>query len=540
MSVVANPYLNRTMIRDINDFYGRRREVSRIYSRIGATHPQSVSIVGPRRIGKSSLLYFIYQEQNREKYLKNPDKYKFIFIDFQERKRMTLSEFFSTLFELLSRELHDQVDIVEKPDYDGFKNVMEKIQKRELKLILLFDEFDSITQNPNFGTEFFAFLRAFANRYDVAYVMSSGQYLQELCHTKEIADSPFFNIFSNINLNVFSLPEARELITTPSKTAGIILEPYVDFLIEISSTHPFFLQIACSVLFEYLQFSDGLDDAGREEVCENIIEEAEPHFTYIWQHIDEAEQQVCMKIIKKKEIAPLESGVLRDLIKQGYVLENSGEISLFSSLFARWITESSMKSPSQKGEYAPEAIVVIDICGSSRIADRLGAHRLRALYDELKGIAIEVSRAYHDRYHRATGDGFLFTFHSIMDAVNASLEIQRRVQDHNRVSDEDHRIPIRFSVHFGETLIDEEGNRHGPSVNMAFKVESLDIQYLSTASGHQLPLENYMLVTEHIANELVSVPGIICRKLGAFPIEGFTDLHIIYCVARDKELLVNK
>ncbi len=533
MSVVANPYLNRTMIRDINDFFGRKKEVSRIYSRIGATHPQSVSIVGPRRIGKSSLLYYIYQEQNRKKYLKYPDKYKFVFIDFQERKRMTLSEFFGIMFDLLSRELHNQIDITEKPDYDGFKSIMEKIQKRDLKLMLLFDEFDSITQNPNFDTEFFAFLRAFANHYDVAYIMSSGQYLQRLCHTKEIADSPFFNIFSNINLNVFSLPEAKELIIKPSESAGVFLEPYVDFLLEVGSTYPFFLQIACSALFEYLQFNDALDDDGREEVCENIIEEAEPHFTYIWQHIDEAQKQVCMKIIKNKDIDQSELVILRDMIKQGYVIESSGKVRLFSSLFARWITEFLMGSPTHKGEYAPEAIVVIDICGSSRIADRFGAYRLRALYDELKGIVIEVSRAFHDRYHRATGDGFLITFHTIIDAINASLEIQRRVQDHNCVSDEDHRIPLRFSIHFGETLVDEEGNRHGPSVNLAFKVESLDIQNLSNASGHQLPHENYILATEHIANELASVPGAKCCKLGAFPLEGFTGLHVIYFVSRD-------
>jgi len=69
---------------------------------------------------------------------------------------------------------------------------------------------------------------------------------------------------------------------------------------------------------------------------------------------------------------------------------------------------------------------------------------------------------------------------------------------------------------------------------MAFKVESLDVESLSIVSGYQLPHENYMLVTEHIANELASVPGVICRKLGAFPLEGFTDLHIIYCLSRDK------
>ena len=87
MDITHNPYLNRTMIRDVKDFFGRKREVARIYSRISTTHPQSVSIVGTRRIGKSSLLNFIYQVENREKNLRNPEQYKFLFIDFQERKK---------------------------------------------------------------------------------------------------------------------------------------------------------------------------------------------------------------------------------------------------------------------------------------------------------------------------------------------------------------------------------------------------------------------------------------------------------------------
>ncbi|HOT02427.1 MAG TPA: ATP-binding protein, partial [Acidobacteriota bacterium] len=54
-----NPYLDRVAIRDIHRFFGRRREVTRIFSRIGAARPQSVSVVGERRIGKSSLLNHI-------------------------------------------------------------------------------------------------------------------------------------------------------------------------------------------------------------------------------------------------------------------------------------------------------------------------------------------------------------------------------------------------------------------------------------------------------------------------------------------------
>ena len=62
MSTPINPYLNRTAIKDDRGFFGRRRELATIFSRIDAREPQSVSIVGERRIGKSSLLRKLNQK----------------------------------------------------------------------------------------------------------------------------------------------------------------------------------------------------------------------------------------------------------------------------------------------------------------------------------------------------------------------------------------------------------------------------------------------------------------------------------------------
>jgi len=88
-----NPYLNRNMIRDTRLFFGRKKEIATIYSRLGAARPQSVSIVGERRIGKSSLLYHINQESSRRAYLKESTSYIFIFVDFQEKRRVSVQEF---------------------------------------------------------------------------------------------------------------------------------------------------------------------------------------------------------------------------------------------------------------------------------------------------------------------------------------------------------------------------------------------------------------------------------------------------------------
>ena len=523
----SNPYLNRVMIRNTHDFYGRKREIAKLYARISASRPQSVSITGERRIGKSSLLWYITQTEILADNIPDPESMIFVLLDFQENREMQTDNFCGILLDSLKKKFPD---ISSDSCYDALLKAVQHLDAKGYKLIVLLDEFEIVTQNPNFDARFYAFLRSLANRYNVAYVTSSRIQLQQLCHTKQIADSPFFNIFSSLYLGAFSEAEAMELITIPSASAGIPLEPYADFLLEVGGTYPFFLQIACSALFEYLQFGDKLDSFGREEVCETIMDEARPHFTYIWERMSDTEHQVFQKISEGKEIDARQRGILRELIKQGYVIENTKGLRLFSSLFGQCIEEFSEDTAEKKGEYTPEAIVVIDICGSTKIADKYGAHRLEALYAELEGIAFEVASRYRDRHRRSTGDGLLMTFNTVMDAVNASLEVQRRVSEHNQAAEESHCIPIRFSIHFGETLVDKEERRHGPAVNMAFRVESLSVDKLSEISGHQVPNEDYILTTEHVAKELSSMSGIHCRELGVFELAGFTGLHRIYLI----------
>ncbi|HEY7544350.1 MAG TPA: ATP-binding protein, partial [Blastocatellia bacterium] len=81
--MTSNPYLNRVAIKDPRQFFGRAREVSKIFSRIGASRPQSISVVGERRIGKSSLLQYINNPEVRLRHLDRPASFVFVFIDLQ-------------------------------------------------------------------------------------------------------------------------------------------------------------------------------------------------------------------------------------------------------------------------------------------------------------------------------------------------------------------------------------------------------------------------------------------------------------------------
>jgi len=334
---IKNPYMNRVMIQDIDEFYGRDVEVEKIYSRIGSSRPQSISIVGERRIGKSSLLNYIYQPANRLKYLKRPDEYVFLFIDFQEYRSIEIPEFFSIIYEALFQEFHGQLELSVDPSYEGFKKIISTFDDQGLKLILLFDEFELITKNSNFNSEFYSFCRSIANNFNVAYIVSSGRNLQTLCHSREISDSPFFNIFSNLTVSQFSRHEAVSLIRGPAEKMNYKLQPYVDFIIDIAGFYPFFIQIACAALYEHVKNGESENKNLMEGVKEDFMDEAKVHFQQIWETANVDEREVILALCSGKRILPSQEYLVKVLEKEGYAKPGKKRAEVFSSLFKEYI-----------------------------------------------------------------------------------------------------------------------------------------------------------------------------------------------------------
>ena len=334
-----NPYTNRVMIRDSEDFFGRKSEISKIYSRIGAERPQSVSIVGERRIGKSSLLNFIYNPVNRRQYLRDPDRFIFLFIDFQEKRGIDIPGFFATVYGCLIKEFNEQLELNLSPDYEGFSKIVEYLDKMDLNLVMVFDEFELVTKNKNFGTEFYSFARSMANNYNIAYLVASGRNLQTMCHSKEISDSPFFNIFSNLSLSQFSMEEAIDLITIPSKRAGFPLESYVDFILDLGGYYPFFIQMVCASVFDLVKEHGHLNKQLLNQAKIDFMDEAHIHFQQIWDINNEDQKAVFLNLAKKEDLSPQYRHYLPELEKAGYIINEKNTPRLFSSMFAQYILE---------------------------------------------------------------------------------------------------------------------------------------------------------------------------------------------------------
>jgi len=341
-----NPYLHRVMIKHREDFFGRTQEIKRIYARLNATPPGSISIVGDRKIGKSSLLNYVYNRTSRQKFLEQPEKSVMVFLDFQQEKGMTMESFVRALLGIATIELRDRVDLSGcAHTLDGIKDMVQRLDAAQFRLAILLDEFEAVTTNPNFTLEFFSFLRFLANHYNVAYITSSARDLQVLCHTREISDSPFFNIFSTMRLSVFQRAEAEELIRVPSERVGKPLGSHTEAIIGMAGLFPFFIQMACSHAIEYLDDHADAREPDFHELRVRFYEEAKLHYRYIWDGFDPHEKSTVLRVAQGRNMPDALKHVLAELGSRHYVEADRGRPRLFASTFDEFVkTEGDRKA----------------------------------------------------------------------------------------------------------------------------------------------------------------------------------------------------
>ena len=119
------------------------------------------------------------------------------------------------------------------------------------------------------------------------------------------------------------------------------------------------------------------------------------------------------------------------------------------------------------------AILVSDVVGYSRLAgadeDRTLA-RLRGLRSDLIDPAVA---AHHGRIVKATGDGSIIEFRSVVDAVRCAIEMQNGLIERNAGVPEDRRIEFRVGIHVGDVVEESDGDLMGDGVNIAARLEGI-------------------------------------------------------------------
>lgn len=291
---VDNPFYHRGAIRQADHFHNRETEIAEILGLL--RNGQSVSVIGPRRIGKSSLLMHLCRPKTREPLELAPPKTLFVLIDCQELGGCPPDEVYEALFYGLQDNAAKMgIDIEPSGDIGTYRTLdraINQVSSGETNVVLLLDEFELLAANEQLTPHFFARLRGLTTKYGLAYITASQRPLYAITADEKVLSSPFFNIFVTISLGLFTSDAAHALLARRLEGTAIECTPEIaQHVVNLVGTHPFFLHVAGYHMYQALSGGNPLQtDEQFAELDQAVEIEAESHLHYLWNNLTSDEQ----------------------------------------------------------------------------------------------------------------------------------------------------------------------------------------------------------------------------------------------------------
>src|SRR5215210_5999910 len=115
------------------------------------------------------------------------------------------------------------------------------------------------------------------------------------------------------------------------------------------------------------------------------------------------------------------------------------------------------------------AIFAADVAGYSRLMheDEVGTLRTLIAHREIMDGLISE---YGGRIANTAGDSVLAEFPSVVDAVQAAVEVQEALRTANEPLPEDRQVRFRIGVHVGDVMV-KGGDLFGDGVNIAARLQ---------------------------------------------------------------------
>ncbi|WP_246162727.1 ATP-binding protein [Brasilonema sennae] len=269
----TSPFITGSPITHPRYFFGRQKELKRLFDLLKRYPLQNAAIIGKRRIGKTSLLHYLKnitttpleQLRSGQKYdwLPHPENHKWIFVDFQDPRMAGRERLLSYILECLSLKVPTPCNL------DYFMDIVS--DNLHSPTVILLDEIGvGLQRCPELDDGFWESLRSLATNHtsgNLAFVLATHESPIELARNTGHS-SPFFNIFGyTATLGALTETEARELIAS---SPIIFAKEDVEWILQQSQCLPLLLQILCRErLFN-------LEDGETDDWCEEGLRQIKP------------------------------------------------------------------------------------------------------------------------------------------------------------------------------------------------------------------------------------------------------------------------
>lgn len=214
-----SPFSAGTPIPHPRYFFGREKELKRLFSLLKKHPLQNAAIIGKRRTGKTSLLRYLetitttpseqLRPNQKSDWLPNPENYCWIFVDFQDSRMGSREKLLGYILEGMRLKASSDCDL------DNFMDVVSRNLRKPT--IILMDEIGvGLQRCPELDDGFWESLRSLPPQTDgnLAFILATPESPMDLANNTGHS-SPFFNIFGyTTTLGSLTELEAGELIAS--------------------------------------------------------------------------------------------------------------------------------------------------------------------------------------------------------------------------------------------------------------------------------------------------------------------------------------
>lgn len=233
----ANPFIWRGGITRAEDFFDRDGEQRAVRAYLDGR--QNCQIVGPRRIGKTSLLRQI--ERTAPKW---DAAARVAYLDLQDPRCYTLKGWLS----LASRQCKWATTPATLAD---FADCLDAALSQGQRPVLCLDEFEELTaRRDEFTRDFFMTLRSCAQlRGGLSVITVSQRPLSDLTDRGD-PTSPFYNTFPLLRLGPFTPADAEDFLNLYRAGVPRFNDDERRAILDFAKGHPLALQVACFHVLE--------------------------------------------------------------------------------------------------------------------------------------------------------------------------------------------------------------------------------------------------------------------------------------------------
>lgn len=158
-------------------------------------------------------------------------------------------------------------------------------------------------------------------------------------------------------------------------------------------------------------------------------------------------------------------------------------------------------------EPAPEAVLFVDICGSTSFFDRYGEVAGRAMLKRCFEVIVPEITKHGGRVVKYMGDGLLAVFPGAVELVEAARDAHTTLAQDNETRPDGARIRVHSGAHVGLAVTDSSGDVFGDVVNVAARVQ-------------HVACPDQIYVTADVVEALPSELRDRTRRIGSFPLRG--------------------